>query len=122
MGWLELLPLLRRLLPLLDRLPPLLEGVLAGRAGAKAGEQTAAHIAELTQSHTNLQATLADHSAALQLLAHEIATLNTSVPVLQAQVTTLAAQTSAVRAIALTTLIGVVLCLILLMVLLLRHV
>ncbi|MGI4756081.1 MAG: hypothetical protein ACRYGF_04440 [Janthinobacterium lividum] len=54
MGWLELLPLLKRLLPLLSRMAPMLETFIATRSGKLAETEAADRL------HENLKTHLAD--------------------------------------------------------------
>ncbi len=65
MGWLELLPLLRRLLPLLGRLTPLVETYVAARGATAAEAQSTQEIvARLTaQMQSNAEAALSDRIA-----------------------------------------------------------
>ena len=101
MGWLELLPLLRRVLPLLDRLAPMLESLLAGRMGARTAEadRTQAAVASLSESHTGLQNALQTQSDAIQALAGQVHHLEAAIDALHSR---LAAADSRVAAVSKT--------------------
>jgi hypothetical protein len=81
MGWLELLPLLKRLLPLLGRLAPTLEAVLVARtANGKDTEEAMqrfagsikAEFATAAENHTTLAHTLEQHSEGMRLLTEDV--------------------------------------------------
>ena len=80
MGWLELLPLLKRLLPMLDRLAPTLEALIAGRFGGKAEAErvSTAAIAEVTRSHNSLQQAMEDQRAQMLTVTSGIRQLQIS--------------------------------------------
>ncbi len=81
MGWLELLPLLKRLLPLLGRLAPTLEAVLVTRAASGKDTEEAvqrfagsmkAEFAAAAENHAALAHALESHSEDLRLLAEDV--------------------------------------------------
>ena len=126
MGWLELLPLLRRVLPLLDRLAPMLESVVAGRLGGRAAiEANATSLAEVSKTHNEVQSTLEDQRLAISRLSAQLEVLQSSADEARAQSATFnrtfAALTKAVRWALAAILLLVVLCVVLLTMLLLRH-
>lgn len=76
MGWLELLPLLRRVLPLLDRLAPMLEGLLAGRASARAEvDRNGAAAVDATRAQDALLQVLEEHRVQVSTMMQEIESL-----------------------------------------------
>ena len=84
MGWLELLPLLRRVLPLLDRLTPLLESALVGRSAARAeSEKNRSGIDELTQSQAGLVGLLERQHEQMTQLGDELQSLSVAYAALQ---------------------------------------
>ena len=126
MGWLELLPLMRRLLPMLSQLTPMLESMLAGRMGARAEtERISTAVAATTQSHSALLALLDQQQVQLaqvsndlqQLRASNDARLSSSVE-LHRQVADL---TSLLRTALVTGGVLLLACLCMLIVLLVRH-
>lgn len=127
MGWLELLPLLRRVLPLLDRVTPLLESAIAGRLSGKSveSERTQAAVAALSESHTDLQSSLEAQREILLALAAQVRSLDATTSALHGQI---AAVDNRVTAVARTMRIAFAVLLVLLMfsiglllLLLLRH-
>lgn len=126
MGWLELLPLLRRVLPLLDRVTPLLESAIAGRLGSKSveSERTQAAVAALSESHTDLQSSLDTQREILVALAAQVRSLDATTSALHGQIAAadnrVAAVARAMR-IAFVVLFLLLLCTIVLLLLLLRH-
>ena len=73
MGWLELLPLLKRALPLLSRVVPMLETLVASRGLARAElARTSSTSAEVTQSHGEVVAALEAQSGQLAALAEDV--------------------------------------------------
>ena len=81
MGWLELLPLLKRLLPLLSRLAPTLEAVVVARsANGKDTEATVQRFAysvktdfaAAAENHATLSHALEQHSEDLRLLTEDV--------------------------------------------------
>jgi hypothetical protein len=81
MGWLEIIPLLKRLLPLLTRVAPMLEGVIAARVSASASNEEAfqrfsgelkGDFAIAAQNHAELRRSLADHTEHLLVIADDI--------------------------------------------------
>ncbi len=126
MGWLELLPLLRRVLPLLDRLAPMLESVVAGRMGGRAAvEANSASLAEVSKTHTSLQSTLEEQRLALMALSSQLAGMRADADDARAQALHLASNTArlarTVRLLLVVTVFLVLICLVLLLVLVLRH-
>ncbi len=79
MGWLELLPLMKRALPLLLRLVPMLEATLASRSAARAELALPASItADAAQSQNDVLAVLEAHSGQLATLAEDVKRLGTA--------------------------------------------
>ena len=126
MGWLELLPLLRRVLPLLDRLAPMLEYLVAGRMGGRAAvEANSASMAEVSKTHTSLQSTLEAQRLVLLELSAQLGMVRVDADNARAQTLQLASKTAdlarTVRNLLVITVSLVLLCLALLLVLVLRH-
>jgi hypothetical protein len=81
MGWLELLPLLKRLLPLLSRVAPMLETYVAARGAVREDVHTAferfsgevkGDFAIASQNHAEVKQTLAEHSTRLTALNDDV--------------------------------------------------
>lgn len=75
MGWLEILPLLRRLLPLLSRAVPMLESTLAARSSARSessSEALRAEVLQLGSGTSSIQSTLKQHSAQLAQISGDL--------------------------------------------------
>lgn len=75
MGWLEILPLLRRLLPLLSRAVPMLESTLAARSSARSessSEALRAEVLQLGSGTSSIQSTLMQHSAQLTQISGDL--------------------------------------------------
>ncbi len=126
MGWLELLPLLRRVLPLLDRLAPMLESLVAGRMGGRAAvEASSASLAAVSKTHLSLQTTLEDHRLALLAMSSQIQALRTDADDARSHMALLASKTAdlarTVRILLGLMLVIVLACFALLLVLVLRH-
>lgn len=86
MGWLELLPLLRRMLPLLDRLMPMLEATLAGRAAARAeADRSSAAAPEIARDLEILLQSVEGQRAQTLALSEEIKRLRMSHEVVAAR-------------------------------------
>ena len=134
MGWLELLPLLKRLLPLLRRLAPVLETVAAARIAASndthaalerfSGElksEMSGELAASAQSHIELKAMLTSQTEQLGVLSEDVRRLQAASGKQDARLEAVESQIASLRTFALATLLLLVLCAALLVVLLLRH-
>ena len=126
MGWLELLPLMRRLLPMLSQLTPMLESMLAGRMGGRAeAERTQAAVAEIGISHAGLLTALEQQRSHLATLADDLRASHAANTALQSQVDGMDRRLALLTNMAkktVTVLVGLLLlCLVLLCLLLLRH-
>jgi hypothetical protein len=134
MGWLELLPLLKRLLPLLRRLAPLLETFVAARMAASndthaalerfSGElksELTGELAASAQSHIELKAMLASQAEQLRVLTADVQHLHLAGGEHDARLKAVEAQIASLRTFALVTILLLVLCAALLAAILLRH-
>ncbi len=134
MGWLELIPLLKRLLPLLSRVAPILESFVVARGTANADTQVALQrfsgevrgdLAIAVQNHAELQRTLADHTEHLLILTEDMRQLrvadNQYAARLEEAETQIAAMSRWLRAVSIVTIVLLLACVALLVVLLRRH-
>ncbi len=134
MGWLELLPLLKRLLPLLRSVAPMLETFLAARMAASndthaalerfSGELKSELTGELTasaQSHIELKALLASQAEQLRVLTEDVRHLHVANSKQDARLEAVESQIASLRTFALVTIVLLVLCAALLVAILLRH-
>jgi cell division protein FtsX len=131
MGWLELLPLLKRILPLLSRIAPMLETYVATRAAGR--EDTQAVVDRLSgefavsaqSNHEQITATLAGHTHQLQQLsdeARQLSAMNNLQAARLGEVEQRVSQMqSTIRTLGIGTILLLVACIVLLAALLLRH-
>jgi hypothetical protein len=138
MGWLELIPLLKRLLPLLSRVAPMLEAFVVARAsnGKEAEarvERVAADLkgdfksefAAAAENHAGLTRTLAEHSEYLRSLNEDVHRLHLASAAHDARMEAVEGQlASAVRQLrtfALLMILLLILCTTLVVAIFLRH-
>jgi hypothetical protein len=138
MGWLELIPLLKRLLPLLSRMVPMLEAFVVARAsnGKEAEarvERVAADLkgdfrsefASAAENHAALTRTLAEQTEHLRVLGDEVRRLGVASGERDARMSTIEAQVAAtarfLKSCAVAALVLLVVCAGLLVALFMRH-
>ena len=131
MGWLEVLAMLKRLLPLLSRVAPMLETYVGARVAARDDSAALERIAtdlkhdliSTTATHrTETQAALAEQSAKLRDIRLELKHLREeqAARMLEAEHRNASMQKS-IRSLGLVTLVMVAVCVVLLVVIFLRH-
>jgi hypothetical protein len=134
MGWLELLPLLKRMLPLLRSVAPMLETFMAARIAASndthaalerfSGElksELTGELAASAQSHIELKAMLASQAEQLGVLTTDVQRLHAASGKQDARLEAVESQIASLRTFALVTILLLVLCAALLVAILLRH-
>lgn len=104
MGWLELLPLLKRLLPLLGRVAPMLESYVGARAAGAVSNEAAlerftgdikSDLAVTARHHANLVRTLEGHTDQLLVLTDDVKQLRIAGDQLNRRMETIEEQTVA---------------------------
>jgi hypothetical protein len=138
MGWLELIPLLKKLLPLLSRIAPMLEAFVVARAtnGKEAEarvDRVAADLkgdfknefASVAENHTALARTLAEQTEHLRVLSDEVRRLRVTSGErdarLEAIVLEVAGMTRSLKTFAIAILVLLVVCVGLLVAIVMRH-
>jgi hypothetical protein len=134
MGWLELLPLLKRLLPLLRSVAPMLETFMAARIASSNDTHAAlerfsgelksdltGELAASAQSHIELKAMLASQAEQLGILSEDVQRLQAASGKQDARLEAVASQIASLRTFALATILLLVLCAALLVAILLRR-
>jgi hypothetical protein len=138
MGWLELIPLLKRLLPLLSRMVPMLEAFVVARASN--GKEAEARVdrvaadlkgdfksefASAAQNHAALTQTLAEHGEYLRVLNEDVHRLHLASGVHDARMEAVEAQLAGtvrqLKMFALFVILLLILCTALLVAMFLRH-
>lgn len=125
MGWLELLPLLKRVLPLLDRLTPMLEMTVANRMAARSEGDRSGAAAVLAETQDALVHSVEEQRTQLVGLTQEVKLLRVANDIVVARLQTSEAQSEAlakwVKAAAVVTTLLVLIVLALVLVLLAKH-